>query len=576
MPAPSTIGSDLLISVIADFNPHNFARLLERNCQPFRTRCNTAPLGQSFQILLARTSEFWDTKCDAVVIWTLPELAIPEFRKALDWMPFSLEQLLAQVDEFAALVEQSTVSVPTVLLPTWVSPAYVRGLGSLEMRNRLGVVNTLMRMNLRLADRLETSSRIILLDSQPWSQSAGLDAFSPRLWYRSKTPFQNAVFDAAAKDVAAVLAASRGHAKKIIVVDLDNTLWGGVVGDVGWPNLRLGGHDPAGEAFADFQRWLKRLTQRGILLAIASKNEESVALEAIEKHPEMVLRADDFAGWRINWDDKAENIVHLLTSLNLGVDSAVFIDDSCFERARVREALPHVLVPELPEDPLAYPIFLQTLRCFDSPALSQEDRSRNAMYVADRKRVVMKATARSLRDWLHGLGVKIHVMDFRESEMARVLQLFQRINQMNLTIRRPTQAELLLWLQDGRRHLWTFTISDKFGDYGLCGIASVEEADGRVTLQDFLLSCRVLGRGVEETMLAVVAQHAARLGYRYIQADFVPTAKNAPCEKWLLARPSVERQGNAFSFDVGVVSTPASHIELQLGPDGKTSPVSSY
>ena len=263
------VDNELVIGIVADFNPHNLARLLERNCLPSRTRCHATPFGQSLPTLLTPTSEFWETKCDAVMIWTLPELAVPEFSKALNWSPFSLEDALAQVDEFVSLVERGTASVPMVILPTWTAPAYGHGLGPLEMRNRLGATNTLMRMNLRLADSLESNPRMILLDAQPWSRAAGDNSFSPRLWYRSKTLFQNEVFDAAAKDIAAILAASRGQARKIIVVDLDNTLWGGIVGDLGWENLRLGGHDPIGEAFVDFQRALKRLTKRGILLAIS-------------------------------------------------------------------------------------------------------------------------------------------------------------------------------------------------------------------------------------------------------------------------------------------------------------------
>jgi FkbH-like protein len=566
---------ELKIGVVTDFTPHNFARLLERNCLPFRAQCHIPSFGPSLPALLDQASEFWETKCDAIVIWTFPELAVPEFYKVLNWMPFSLENILAQVDEFVSVIEKATTAIPLVIVPTWTAPAYVRGLGPLEMRNRLGVSNTLMRMNLRLADRIESNSRIILLEAQPWLQAAGADSFSPRLWYRSKTPFRNEVFDVAAKDIAAVLAASHGQARKLIVVDLDNTLWSGVVGDVGWENLRLGGHDPIGEAYADFQRVLKRLTKRGILLAISSKNEESVALEAIEKHPGMILRRDDFVDWRINWKDKAENLVDLLGSLNLGMDSAVFIDDSRFERGRVREALPDVLVPELPEDPLAYPLFLQTLRCFDSPVLSQEDRLRTAMYVADRKRLATKSTAGSLQDWLDGLELAVNVRDLQETDVARVLQLFQRTNQMNLSTRRLTKTELLAWLEHEFRRLWTFEISDRFGDYGLCGIVSVEQTDNRILLRDFLLSCRVFGRGIEEAMLAVAAQYATALDHRFIHAEFVPTAKNAPCEKWLQGRPSTQRHGNVFSIDAAVASIPPSHIQFRLCSDGKTSVVSS-
>src|SRR5207244_12283525 len=155
--------------------------------------------------------------------------------------------------------------------------------------------------------------------------------------------------------------------RKVVILELDDTLWGGIVGEVGWQDIKLGGHDPAGEALVDFQRELKALTRRGILLAIVSKNEESVAMEAIAKHPEMVLKLDDFAGWRINWRDKAENIHALMNELNLGLDSAVFIDDSAVERARVRETLPALFVPDWPSDKRLYPQALLLVHCFARP-----------------------------------------------------------------------------------------------------------------------------------------------------------------------------------------------------------------
>ena len=171
----------------------------------------------------------------------------------------------------------------------------------------------------------------------------------------------------AAADIRAAFVGLRGAAKKLLVLDLDDTLWGGIVGDAGWENLRLGGHDPQGESFADFQRAIKNLKRRGVVLALVSKNEESVALEAIRNHPEMVLKEDDFVGWRINWTDKARNIAELATELNLGLQSVVFIDDNPVERARVREALPEVFVPEWPEDKLLYASAFGQLRCFDAP-----------------------------------------------------------------------------------------------------------------------------------------------------------------------------------------------------------------
>ncbi|GAH76368.1 unnamed protein product, partial [marine sediment metagenome] len=176
--------------------------------------------------------------------------------------------------------------------------------------------NTLMHMNLRLSDNLENVNNVFVLDAERWFQGVEADIFNPKLWYMGKIPYGNTVFKKSTLDIKSALQSIAGNAKKIIIVDLDDILWGGIVGDVGWKNLRLGGHDPIGEAFVDFQKALKTYKNRGILLGIASKNEESVALEAISSHPEMVLALKDFAGWRINWEDKALNIIELMKELN--------------------------------------------------------------------------------------------------------------------------------------------------------------------------------------------------------------------------------------------------------------------
>ena len=256
----------------------------------------------------------------------------------------------------------------SVFVPTWIVGPYDGRLGLLDMDSRRGASLALMRMNTRLAENLQDDRRIYVLDASRWLAVHGEKSFSQRMWYMSKTPYSVELLKEAALEIKAATRALTGRAKKLLVVDLDDTLWGGVVGDLGWESLRLGGHDPMGEAFKDFQLALKALKRRGVLLGIVSKNEEQTALEALRLHPEMVLREDDFAGWRINWQDKAQSIVELAAELNLGLQAVVFLDDNPVERARVREALPEVLVPELPANPMEFKAALQQLRCFDTPA----------------------------------------------------------------------------------------------------------------------------------------------------------------------------------------------------------------
>jgi FkbH-like protein len=549
------------IALAADFNASNLAVLL-RKSREADVHCVEAPYGQLTRLLLDTPHPFWKEVGDAALIWTFPQLAVPEFEKVLSFEEFSTDELLAQVDSFCELLKRIPSEVPTVLLPCWVMPSISRGLGPLDISSSLGVSNALAQMNHRLAENFRGQSRVVLLDTNRWLLHAGADPYSAKLWYLSKTPFPNAVFQEAVCDIVAALDGINGRARKVIILDLDNVLWGGVVGDDGSEQLRIGGHDALGEAFADFQKHLKRLANRGIVLAIASKNDEAVALNAIRHHPDMVLRPEDFVAWKINWKDKAENIVELMGQLNLGLDSAVFLDDSVFERERVREALPQVLVPEMPQDPIRYPEFLSRLRCFDSLSFSSEDRVRAKMYAADQKRTGTRIEFRSTADWLAALELRVTAEPLNSANLERAAQLMNKTNQMNLRTRRFTAHELQTWAESGGRFLWTFRVSDKFGDSGLCGVCSLAFEKDNAHLMDFVLSCRVMGRGVEEVMLSTVAQKAKRLGCGELRLEFIPTEKNRPMRDWLLSNPLLVESGNSFRLPLPQEIVFPGHVRI--------------
>lgn len=304
---------------------------------------------------------------------------------------------------------------------------------------------------------------------------------------------------------------------------------GGTVGEDGWQNLKLGGHDPQGEAFLDFQRQLKILARRGVLLGIVSKNEEPVALEAIRRHPEMVLRLEDFAGWRINWADKAENIAGLLAELKLTPAAAVFLDNDPAERDRVRRALPEVLVPDWPADTMRYSQELWRLRCFPFAAVSAEDRSRRELYAIKHQGDALRTECQSVDEWLASLQLVLAVEEAGPASLPRVVQLLNKTNQMNLSTRRLNADELNAWLAGGGRRLWAIRVRDRFGDHGLVGLFSLEVRGTTAQLTDFVLSCRVLGRRVEECMVWLAAEQGRLLGATRLQAQYVATPRNKPC-----------------------------------------------
>jgi FkbH-like protein len=551
--------------LVSDFNLQNLAGYVTNDSHFPSVKAITAPFGQPVATLLNRELPCWQNTPDVAVIWTQPQSVAPAFKALLNYEKVQLQTVLQQVDEYCALLVNMSEWVKYALVPSWVLPSYRSVFGILDMQTEIGLTNTIMRMNLRLAENLDKASNIYVLNTHDWIAQAGIQAFSPKLWYLGKIPFANEVFKAAARDIKAALRGMLGYARKLIIVDLDDTLWGGIVGDTGWENLVLGGHHHLGEAYADFQHALKSLQNRGILLAIVSKNEEQVALEAIRKHPEMVLELDDFAGWRINWQDKVQNIIDLMTELNLGPQSAVFIDDNPVERARVKESLSEILVPDWPDDPLFYPAALFSLRCFELPSLSQEDLDRTTMYLSENKRRKLKKTVSSLEEWLKRLAIRVHIEELHPANLQRATQLMNKTNQMNLSTRRMSEAELISWAQQEHHWLWTLRVSDKFGDAGLTGIVSLKIQDQRAQIVDFILSCRVLGRKIEETMLAKAIHHAQALGIDNVYARYIPTPKNKPCLEFFKSPASrFQQQGDCFVRD-GKQSFPIpEHIEIVL------------
>jgi len=512
------------IYFVADFNVETFARLVTNTALP-GSMARIAPAGPVVAALAAGApGTDWIS-----VVWTRPESVVQQFQRAIAFDQVDVDAALEETRDFAAATARFARSTRATFVLSWVLPPWHRGYGPLEMRPGIGIGSLVARMNLTLAEQLGGESNVFVLDPARWMASVGGRGWSEKQWYAAKSPFSAMLLEAAALDLAAAIAGIEGTSRRLVILDLDDVLWGGAVGETGWEGLKLGGHDYIGEAFVGFQRALKGLTRRGIQLAIVSKNDEATVLDALDSHPEMILRRTDFAGWRINWRDKAENVAAVLAEIGLGAESAVFIDDSAVERARVAAAVPGILVPEWPLDPTAFRETLGSLRCFDSVSLTSEDRARTAMYSAERARAASASAAASLDEWMASLEVRVSVEPLAKRNLERAAQLFNKTNQMNLSTRRLTADELMRWSDEEMRTVLTLRVADRFGDSGLTGMIGIERSGTAAVLVDFLLSCRVMGRGVERTMLHVAVAQARALGATELRAEYQPTARNRPC-----------------------------------------------
>jgi FkbH-like protein len=316
--------------------------------------------------------------------------------------------------------------------------------------------------------------------------------------------------------------------RKCLVLDLDNTLWGGVIGDDGIDGIILGEGSAQGEAHLALQRYARQLMDRGILLAVCSKNDPAIAEAAIRDHPEMLLRRADFAAFVANWHDKAANLEEIAAQLNIGIDSLVFVDDNPFERARVREALPMVAVPELPDDPAEYAKTLAAAGYFEAVSFTSEDRARVELYAKDSQRNALLSESKSVADFLRGLDMTVDYGQFGSNDLVRVTQLVNKTNQFNTTTRRYAAEEIAAAASTSAYITLQFRLRDRFGDNGLVSTMILGPNDEPATfeLENWVMSCRVFGRELEFEAMNIAVETALRRNARGLFADYIPTKKN--------------------------------------------------
>ena len=329
--------------------------------------------------------------------------------------------------------------------------------------------------------------------------------------------------------VARLVAAQRGLSKKCLVLDLDNTVWGGVIGDDGLEGIVLGEGSAAGEAHLALQRYAKQINERGIILAVCSKNDPAIADAAFRDHPEMVLERSDIAAFVANWDDKARNLQVIAEKLNIGIDSLVFVDDNPVERARIRESLPMVAVPELPDDIAFYVPRLAEAGYFEAVAFTTDDRIRAEQYAANAEREALLGSSQSMEEFLRGLNMEVAYGPFAPVNLARVTQLINKTNQFNTTTRRYLAEEVTRLAAAHDPMTLQFRLMDRYGDNGIVSamILRPNGEEGVLEIDNWVMSCRVFGRELEFEAMNIAVEAARQRGARALRADYVPTKKNA-------------------------------------------------
>jgi FkbH-like protein len=492
--------------------------------------CFRSDYNQVIQEALNPDSVIYREKCDAVLVAVdfrgLPLRSTPgngsEAQK-------TVQGVLGYFDAIRSAIKARSKAI--FILQTIAAPAESL-FGSLD-RALPGTTTSLIDLvNRGIAESIRGTEDIVF-DIARLAETVGLAEWhSPSQWNMAKLPFSNSFLPLYADHVARTIAALRGRSRRCLILDLDNTVWGGVIGDDGVEGIQVAEGDATGEAHLSVQRVALALRERGIVLAVCSKNEDEIARTPFRKHPEMILRENHIAVFQANWKDKATNIKAIADELSLGLDSMVFLDDNPAERSLVRERLPQVAVPELPPDPALYARTLSAAGYFESVDFSDEDLKRAEFYKDNARRVTLQKETGDLESYLASLKMEITFQPFDETGRARITQLINKSNQFNLTTRRYTEAEVA----QAERDLDCFTLqvrlSDIFGDNGMISVVICRrKTDFQWEIDTWLMSCRVLERCVEKMVLREVVEHGRRHGIRKLIGTYTPTERNKLVEE---------------------------------------------
>jgi FkbH-like protein len=476
--------------------------------------------------VLFENPDLWNFRPDIVFIHTTWH-NVSQFPELLDAEAEVENCVRREMARFESLWEKIYQELGALIIQNNFDLPHLRPLGNLEASQSFGRVNFLLRLNAEFANYARNHSRFLINDILYLSAQVGLAAwFEHNYWYRFHMALSPTATVALARNVAAIVKSVYGKTKKCLILDLDNTLWGGVIGDDGLQGLILGRDHPVGEAFLNFQSYVKDLQRRGVILAICSKNDTENAKEGFA-HPDSILKLEDFSAFKANWNPKPENIREIAAELNIGLDSLVFVDDNPAERALVADQLTEVAVPDVGSDVSRFAEVLEHERYFEVDKLVQDDLSRSDYYSSNTQRSTYEAGFSDYGEFLASLEMTAEIGQFLPVYLERITQLINKTNQFNLTTRRYTSADVESIARDQAFITLYGRLADKFGDNGLVSVLIGRVLDDTVELDLWVMSCRVFKREMEFAMFDALVEKCQELGLRKIVGVYIPSKKNS-------------------------------------------------
>lgn len=555
------------VAILSSFTINGLEEALRVKCAESDITCATyiCGYGQYNQDILDQSSKLYEFSPDItfVIIDTRTVMS------TLFYTPYAIpandrrSYIDKRVADFVNLVRSfknranSKVVLTNCSIPTY-SPY-----GICEGKSEYGLREMVYDFNAKLSEAFRSDPQVFLFDFNSFVSKYGeVNVLDYRQYLVGDIKVSLSYIPHLAEELMGYVKANLGVNRKCIVLDLDNTLWGGIIGEDGFDRIDLS-LKPPGMAFVEFQRLLLALYQRGIILAINSRNNEDEALRAIKEHPYMVLREENFATMKINWSDKISNMKEIAEELNIGLESIVYFDDDPINRELMLKAIPQVLTVNLPDDPSLYASTLMRINDFNTLAVTREDRIRGEMYKQEQRRIELKKSASNLEDFLKQLDIKVTMKKANDFTIPRIAQLTLKTNQFNLTTRRYQEKDVQMFARDQNKLIGCAQTKDKFGDNGITGVYIVNKnhANKEWFIDTFLLSCRVMGRGIEDVMLGYILNKAKEEGAIRVKAEYIPTKKNMPCEQ-LLPNFGFKREGEQWVFTYQEPIKQTSHIEL--------------
>ena len=478
--------------------------------------------------LLDLQSELYSFEANAVLLYLCVEKMYDSFCKTDEKNRILFaENMIARIQGYWDLLNQnSKVNILQYTFAEFDDGVF----GNFAAKNRVSFLYQIKKLNLLLMEKAQEYKNVFLVDLNGIQAEYGrVHLYDAKMYDIAKMPLSMELLPEAAKQTVDVIKVLMGKIKKCVIMDLDHTLWGGVIGDDGLEGIQIG-ELGIGHAFEELQTWLKELKNRGIILAVCSKNDEEKAKEPFLKHPDMVLRLEDISMFVANWEDKASNIKRIQETINIGMDSVVFLDDNPFERNLVRQMIPDITVPELPEDPAEYLHYLRNLNLFETISYSEADKDRTRQYQAEVGRKVTQQQYATYEEYLESLEMQAMAKFFEPFQYPRIAQLTQRSNQFNLRTIRYTEADIERIANDERYITRYYTLKDKFGEHGLISVVIMEKREQELFIDTWLMSCRVLKRGMEEFIINDIVAFAKDMGYNKVIGEYIKTQKNGMVE----------------------------------------------